>query len=67
MGRKRRGRLLHYKNNEFGLLFPIALVLLFFMSSACLDFIFTYKNQIKTYNSLEMFNVRATINLLEQL
>ena len=58
---------MRYKSNEYGLLFPIAIVLLFLISAACLDFIFTYKNQIKTYNSLEMFNVRATINLLEQL
>ena len=46
---------------------PFAIILLFFVTAAFLDFLFAYKNQIKIYNSLEIFNVRATINLLNTL
>ena len=46
---------------------PFAIILLFFVTATLLDFLFAYNNQIKIYNSLENFNVRATINLLNNL
>ena len=53
--------------NERGLLFPMAIVLLFIVTGACLIYVNAFQAQIKTYNSLESVNVRATINVLEKI
>lgn len=52
-------------NNDKGIMFPVAIVLLFFMLSFVLFFITSYQTQIKIITSLENMNVHATINLLE--
>lgn len=54
------------RNNK-GFMMPFAIILLFFVTATFLDFLFAYNNQIKVYNALELFNVRATINLLNNL
>ena len=53
--------------NESGALFPLAIVLLFLMTSACLAYATTFQMEIKIYNSLELSNVRATIDILHVL
>ena len=54
-------------HNEKGVLFPIAIVLLFFVSSLLSLYVLTFDTQVKTYNSLELVNVRATITILGQI
>lgn len=53
--------------NERGAVFPIAIVLLFFVSTFVLSYCMSYEIQFRTYNALESVNVRATINLLGQI
>ena len=53
--------------NESGALFPLAIVLLFLVTSACLTYATTFQMEIKIYNSLELSNVRATIDILHVL
>lgn len=53
--------------NETGAVFPIAIVLLFFVSTFVLSYCMSYEIQFRTYNALESVNVRATINLLGQI
>ncbi|SOC27383.1 hypothetical protein SAMN05880501_12213 [Ureibacillus xyleni] len=45
----------------------LAISLLFFSTFFVSYFVFCYESQIKVYNSLEFANVRATINLLEEI
>ena len=52
---------------EKGFIMPFAIILLFFITAAFLEFLFAYNSEIKVYNSLENSNVRATINLLSNL
>lgn len=54
-------------NNEKGGSFAIAILLLFITTSCITFYYFSYESQIKTFNSLEFANVRATINLLEEI
>lgn len=53
--------------NEDGAVFPIAIVLLFFVTTFVLSYCMSYEIQFRTYNALESVNVRATINLLGQI
>lgn len=53
--------------NEKGAVFPIAIVLLFFVTTFVLSYCMSYEIQFRTYNALESVNVRATINLLGQI
>lgn len=53
--------------NEKGALFPLSIVLLFLVTGACLTYAFTFQVEIKIYNSLELSNVRATIDILQIL
>lgn len=53
--------------NEGGAVFPIAIALLFFVTTFVLTYCMAYEIQIRTYNALETVNVRATINLLGQM
>ena len=53
--------------NERGAVFPIAIVLLFFVTTFVLSYCMSYEVQFRTYNALESVNVRATINLLGQI
>lgn len=53
--------------NNKGVIFPIAIVLLFITSSLITYYVLSFESHIKIYKSLEFSNVRATINLLEQI
>lgn len=53
--------------NEKGVLFPIAIVLLFVVTSCIAHYVISFESQIRIYNSLESANVRATINLLNEI
>lgn len=53
--------------NDRGAVFPIAIVLLFFVTTFVLSYCMSYEVQFRTYNALESVNVRATINLLGQI
>ena len=53
--------------NESGESFALAIMLLFVTTSFITFYCFSYQSQIKTYNSLEFANVRATINLLKEI
>ena len=53
--------------NENGAVFPIAIALLFFVTTFILTYCMSYEIQFRTYNALETVNVRATINLLGQI
>lgn len=50
--------------NERGVIFPLAIVLLFVVTGAALHYTNAYFAQLKVYNSLESIYVRATINIL---
>lgn len=52
-------------NNEKGIMFPLAILLMFFIMSFVLFYITSYQTQIKIITSLENMNVHATIILLE--
>ncbi len=65
---KGRGALLwSHIRSEQGALFPLAIVLLFLVTGACLTYALTFQMEIKIYNSLELSNVRATIDILQIL
>ena len=53
--------------NERGESFALAIMLLFVTTSFISFYCLSYESQIKVYNSLEFANVRATINLLEEI
>ncbi|WP_431029835.1 hypothetical protein [Lysinibacillus sp. LZ02] len=53
--------------NEYGALFPITIVLLFLLTGACVTYAVTFQMEIKIYNTLELSNVRATIDILNVL
>lgn len=53
--------------NERGVVFFIAIALLFFVTTFVLSYCMSYEIQFRTYNALESVNVRATINLLGQI
>ncbi|RHW38493.1 hypothetical protein D1B33_06335 [Lysinibacillus yapensis] len=53
--------------NERGGSFAAAIMLLFLATSFISFYYLSYESQIKLYNSLEFANVRATINLLEEI
>lgn len=53
--------------NEKGAIFPIAIALLFFVTTFVLTYCMSYEMQFRTYDALETVNVRATINLLGQI
>lgn len=68
MDRKESGFLLCQRTgDERGVVFPLAIVLLFVVTGACLLYANVYFVQIKTYSSLESITIRATINILEQI
>ena len=50
--------------NERGVIFPLAIILLFIVTGAALLYTNAFFAQLKTYNSLESIYVRATINIL---
>lgn len=52
-------------NNEKGLMFPVAILLLFFIVGFVLFYISSYQTQINIITSLENINVHATMVLLE--
>ena len=51
-------------HNERGVIFPLAIILLFIVTGAALLYTNAFFAQLKTYNSLESIYVRATINIL---
>ncbi|RNC99215.1 hypothetical protein EC501_08580 [Lysinibacillus halotolerans] len=53
--------------NDRGGTFALAIMLLFVTTSFITYYCISYESQIKTYNSLELANVHATINLLEKI
>ncbi|MBM7607123.1 Flp pilus assembly protein TadG [Lysinibacillus composti] len=57
----------HILKDNRGVMFPIAIMLLFITMLTIFYYIFSFESQIKVYNSLEFANVRATINLLEEI
>lgn len=64
---KRRGRcLFNMLKNEKGIMYPIAILLLFFILSIVIFYSSSYLTQFSIINSLENVNVRATINLLNR-
>lgn len=50
--------------NERGIIFPVAILLLFIVTGAALLYTNAYFAQLKAYNSLESIYVRATMNIL---
>ena len=54
-------------NNERGVIFPLAIILLFIVTGAAVYYTNTYFAELKIYNSLESIYVRATINILNNL
>lgn len=56
----------HLKN-ERGMLFPIAIMVLFFITGGITIYLYGYEAQIITYNSLESYNVHATIKVLKEI
>lgn len=56
-----------YSLNERGALFPVAVALLFVLTSLLTLYILSFESQLKTYNSLELVNVRATISILVEI
>ncbi|MFP3918757.1 hypothetical protein U5N28_13225 [Lysinibacillus telephonicus] len=59
--------MLNYIKNEEGATFAVAIMLLFLTTIFITYYVISFEAQIKTYNSLEFANVRATINLLEEI
>ncbi|RUL56957.1 hypothetical protein EK386_00615 [Lysinibacillus antri] len=53
-------------SNEGGS-YLVAIILLFVTTFFVSYYIFSFETQINVYNSLEFANVRATINLLEEI
>ena len=53
-----------YLNTERGILFLMAVFLLFIVTGAALYYTNAYLSQLKIYNGLESIYVRATINIL---
>lgn len=53
--------------NDRGAIFLISIALLFFVTTFVLTYCTSYEIQYRTYDSLEIMNVRATINLLGQI
>ena len=53
--------------NEQGVLFPLATILLFFITGGITIYLFSYDAEIISYNALESSNVRATIKVIEQI
>lgn len=65
MGNYEKGLLLcRYLANERGILFFLAVFLLFIVTGAALFYTNAFSNQFLIYNSLESIYVRATINIL---
>ena len=65
MGKYVKGCLFYrYLNNERGILFLMAIFLLFIVTGAALYYTNAYLSQLKIYNGLESIYVRATINIL---
>ncbi|RKQ15772.1 hypothetical protein D8M03_11260 [Lysinibacillus endophyticus] len=56
-----------YVMNNRGGSYLLAISLLLLTTFFATYFVFSYESQIKIYNSLEFANVRATINLLEEI
>lgn len=56
-----------YVRNENGALFPIAIAMLFFVMSLIVSYLLGFEVQLKTYNALELVNVRATISILVEM
>ena len=54
-------------NNERGVIFPLAMILLFIVTGAAIYYTNAYFAELKVYNSLESIYVRATINILNNL
>ena len=53
--------------NEKGLLFPVAAILLLFITAGITIYLYGYEAQIKSYNLLESSNVRATITIINEI
>jgi hypothetical protein len=53
--------------NEKGVVFPLAVILLFVVTGVSLLYRNAYFAQLNTYNSLESIYVRATINILSTM
>ena len=64
---RRDNLLFRYVYNEKGALFPIAVALLFIVTSLLTYYVMGYEAQLKTYNALEIVNVRATISILGEI
>ena len=54
-------------NNERGVIFLLAMILLFIVTGAAIYYTNAYFAELKVYNSLESIYVRATINILNNL
>lgn len=54
------------KNNK-GAIFPLAIALLFFVTTFVLTYCMSHEIQFRTYDALETVNVRAAVNLLGQI
>lgn len=57
--------MLHFLQNEKGILLPIALILLFIVCFSLFSVIAAYQSKYRTYDSLEFDNINATINKIE--
>lgn len=53
--------------NEQGMLFPVAVILLFYITGGITIYLYGYQAQINSYNSLESSNVRATIAIINEI
>lgn len=53
--------------NERGIFFPLAAMLLFFITGGITIYLFSYDAENVSYNALESSNVRATIKVIEEI
>ena len=53
--------------NEQGIFFPLAAMLLFFITGGITIYLFSFDAENVSYNALESSNVRATIKVIKQI
>ncbi|TQR18606.1 hypothetical protein [Psychrobacillus soli] len=58
--------MLHFVRNEKGVLLPAAILLLFIVCLSLFATTMAYQSKYRTYDSLEMSNINATIKRIEK-
>lgn len=57
--------MLHFIQNEKGVLLPAAILLLLIVCFSIFSIVSAYQSKYRTYDSLELININATINNIE--